>query len=276
VSGPAAGRPTEGGTVLVTGAAGAIGTALRAGLPAHGWRVRGLDLARPDPRGDGEEALVGDVLDPPLLESAVQGVAAVVHLASLPDEAPLEAVLPSHVLSTGAVLEAARRAGVRRVVLASSNHAVGRTPRPATGVLGVDVRPRPDTFYGVGKVAMEALGSLYADRYGLEVVALRIGSFGERPTSERQLGTWLSPGDGVRLVQAALTAPDVSYAVCWGVSANTRSWWDPAPGRALGYLPQDDAEAYAQEVATGGEVLDLVGGPFTDPHYDVGYDGRQR
>ncbi|RJK95307.1 NAD-dependent epimerase/dehydratase family protein [Vallicoccus soli] len=263
-------------TVLLTGSAGSIGSELRRGLPGYGWRVRGLDLARPEPLGEGEEALVGDVLDAGLLARAVDGVDAVAHLASFPDEAPLDAVLDSHVRSTGAVLEAARAAGVRRVVLASSNHAVGRTPRPDQGPLGVDVRPRPDTFYGVGKVAMEALGSLYADRYGLEVVALRIGSFLERPTSERHLATWLSPGDGVRLVRAALEAPGVSYAVCWGVSANTRSWWDPAPGRALGYEPEDDAEAYAQEVALGGDVLDLVGGPFTTAHYDAPYDGRQR
>ena len=104
---------------------------------------------------------------------------AVVHLAGIPTESSLPDALNSHVVSTGALLEAMVRHGVRRLVYASSNHAVGRTPRADLpgGVLGADVRGRPDTFYGVAKVAAEALLQLYADRHGLDVVSTRIGSF---------------------------------------------------------------------------------------------------
>jgi uronate dehydrogenase len=105
----------------------------------------------------------------------------------------------------------------------------------------VDVSGRPDTFYGVGKVATEALLRLYADRHGIDAISTRIGSFLPRPTSRRQLSTWLSHDDTVRMYDAALTTPDPGYVVVYGISANTRGWWDLAPGRALGYHPQDDS-----------------------------------
>jgi uronate dehydrogenase len=155
--------------------------------------------------------------------------------------------------------------GVPRIVYASSNHAVGRTPHGGTELLGVDVRPRPDTFYGVGKVAAEALLSLYVDRHGLDAVACRIGSFLPRPERRRHLATWLSHDDGVRMVEAALTARSPGFAVLYGISANSRGWWDLAPGRALGYEPRDDAEEHAAVVAPAPEDEHddrYVGGPF--------------
>ena len=158
--------------------------------------------------------------------------------------------------------------GVPRIVYASSNHAVGRTPR--SDLLTVDVRPRPDTFYGVAKVAAEALLSLYVDRHGIDAVATRIGSFLPRPESVRNLATWLSHDDAVRMVDACLVAPDPGFAVVYGVSANTRGWWDLAPGHALGYHPEDDAERFADQVATGpdDEVEGAhVGGPYATEQF---------
>jgi uronate dehydrogenase len=163
------------------------------------------------------------------------------------------------------------------VVLASSNHATGFTPRPASGLLREDDGlARPDTFYGVSKVAMEALGALYADRYGLDVVCLRIGTAAPEPLTTRHLSTWLSPRDQVSLVDAALRAPSPGFAVVWGVSANTRGWWDLTAARALGYEPADDAEAYAAAlVAVHGEpdpadpVHGRVGGEFTTADFDA-------
>src|SRR5207244_2879733 len=105
-----------------------------------------------------------------------------------------------------------------------------------------------DTNYGVSKAFGEAVGRFYADRYGMRVACLRIGSCDDRPRSPRMLSTWLSPGDAVRLVDACLHAPDLEYSVVYGPSANPRGWWDLAPARALGYEPQDDAEAFAAEV----------------------------
>lgn len=236
--------------VLVTGASGTLGAALCAALPDLGWVVRHFDLVPPSqPVTSPHDTVVADMHDQQALAAAMGGCVAVVHLAGIPGEATVEEVAHSQVLGTARVLAAAQQAGIERFVFASSNHAVGFTPRQA--VVGVDTRARPDTFYGVGKVAGEALCSLYADRYRMRVAALRIGSFGPRPQTRRHLSTWLSPGDLVRLVDACLTAADLTFAVVHGISANTRAWWDLEPGRALGYQPVDDAEAYAAEILAG-------------------------
>jgi uronate dehydrogenase len=229
--------------ILVTGAAGRVGAVLRHGLPGLGWRLRPLDLT---PLPDEPDAVQADILDPAALAAAMTGAAAVVHLAGLPREASWGATLSVNIDGTYQVFEAARQAGVGRIVYASSNHAVGFTPRQPFA--GIDLPPRPDTLNGLSKCFGEALARLYVDKYGLQIACLRIGSCFPRPTTVRQLSTWLSPADAVRLVHACLAAPDLGYAVLYGISANTRGWWDLAPGRALGYQPLDDAEAYAAEV----------------------------
>lgn len=231
--------------VLVTGAAGRIGSRLRSGLPPLGWSPRCLDLAGPAER-DGLPWTVGDVTDPGTLAEAMAGAEAVVHLAGIPTEAPFADLCRANIEGTYQVFEAARRAGVRRVIYAGSNHAVGfhGSAEPLT----TQVRPRPDSLYGVTKAFGEALGSFYADRYGMDVAAVRIGSCFDRPPGVRGLGTWLSPDDSVRLVDALLRAPSFGFQVVYGISANTRARWDLAPAMALGYRPQDDAEVFAAEI----------------------------
>lgn len=257
--------------VLLTGAAGQIGGLLRQGLPAAGWSLRSLDIADLGQAGPDEEVVLADVTDLEALTDATAGCDAVVHMGGVSGEASYEEIRRVNIDGTYYAFEAARRAGASRVVFASSNHAVGFTPRTARA--GIDVRLRPDTFYGVGKVAGEALGSLYADRYGLDVVCLRIGSQLPRPTRPRHLSTWLSDGDVVRLVGAALSAPAPGFAVVYGISANTRAWWDLEPGRALGYQPVDDAEVYAAQILAEqpdpDPTDDFLGGEFTGPDYDL-------
>ena len=269
------------GPVLVTGAAGLIGGWLRSGLPARGWTLRGLDVVPLADAAPGEEHLVADVTDLTAMTDAAAGASAVVHLAGIAHEATWPAISTANIEGTYCALEAARRAGVQRVVLASSNHATGFTPRPATGLLTeADAPHRPDTYYGVAKATMEALGSLYVDRYGLDVVCLRIGSALPEPRAVRHLSTWLSPADGVRLVDAALRAPSPGFSVVWGVSANTRGWWDLTAARALGYDPADDAESWADAlVAAQGEpdltdpVHGRVGGEYTTSEMDAAASG---
>lgn len=160
-------------------------------------------------------------------------------------------------------------------MFASSNHAVGFTPRPREGdpLIPVDTPRRPDTYYGLSKGFGEDLAQLYWDRYGIETVSVRIGSCFMEPTSVRMLSVWLSPGDGARLFHAALTAEDVGHTVVHGSSANTRLWWDLSTARALGYEPQDDSEQFAEKLVAEQGELDpdnpahsCLGGPFTtDP-----------
>lgn len=263
--------------VLLTGARGSIGRVVSAGLAGR-HQVRGLDLVRlegaePGASGYALGYVQGDCLDRDVVDRAVAGVDAVAHFAGIPSEAALPESLESHVLSTARLLDAMARHGVRRIVYASSNHAVGRTPRSEVGAdgLSADVRPRPDTFYGVSKVAAEALLSLYVDRAGMDAYALRIGSFLTRPDSRRALATWLSHDDCVRLVHAALTTSQGGFHVVYGVSANSGGWWDLAPGRAIGYEPVDDAAEFADAVPHRPEddaEGSVVGGPFATGAHD--------
>ncbi len=251
--------------VLVTGAAGSLGRVVAPGLVARGHEVVGLDLV-PAPDGTTSTWHEADCADADAVGAVfdAEHLDAVVHLAGHPDEASLPTELTSHVVTTAALLDAMVAHRVPRIVYASSNHAVGRTER-AAGDLTEHALPRPDTYYGVGKVAAEALLRLFVDRHGIDAVACRIGSFLEEPTTVRALSTWLSHGDGVRMVEAALIAPAPGYAVLYGISANTRAWWDLEPGRRLGYEPQDDAEAFAAAVAArpeDGDEARFVGGPF--------------
>jgi uronate dehydrogenase len=243
--------------------------------------VRGLDKVPLDGvDGLADPPVVTDIADTDAVRRATEGVDAVVHLAAVATEAPFEEILRTNIEGTFHVFDAARQAGVGRVVYASSNHAVGYAPRSTLAT--ADIPPRPDTYYGVSKVFGEALGRLMVDRYGLEVVCLRIGSWKQYPTSVRELSTWISPADGVRLLAAALTAPGVGFAVVYGISANTRAWWDLAPARALGYLSVDDAEEYADQIPGADAEPDRsdpdwarLGGPYAGPAYDDPRPGRE-
>jgi uronate dehydrogenase len=268
-------------TILMTGASGRIGSMLRTRLARPGRTLRLLDVIPPPAvdgvsPGAGEEVVLASVTDLAALTEASAGADAVIHLAGLPGEAPWERVLEVSIQGGYAVFEAARQAGVPRVIFASSNHAVGFTPRSAFPVPDYAF-PAPDTYYGVSKVAVEGLAALYHYRYGLDTICVRILSCLERPRSVRSLSTWLSPDDAGRLFEACLTAERPGFRVIFGVSANTRGGWvslDEA--RALGYEPRDDAEAYAAEViASHGEpdpadpVLAYLGGEFTLPDLDA-------
>lgn len=246
--------------ILVTGAAGSVGTMLRLRLARTGRLLRLLDIV-PVTSGVAEESVTGSVSDMDGMTAACAGVSAVVHLAGYPGERAWADILESNINGTYTVLEAARRAGVPRVVFASSNHAVGY--RSADEDTPDYAFPRPDTFYGVSKVAGEALGSLYHDRHGMDVICLRIGTCAERPQTERGLATWLSPDDCGRLVEAAISVPSPGFRVVWGISANTRARWSLAEARALGYEPRDDAEVFADSVRPASELeRTYLGGDF--------------
>jgi uronate dehydrogenase len=244
-------------TILITGAAGRIGAMLRSRLARPGRVLRLLDVAPlADPPGPAEEAVTASVTDLAAMTAACAGAGAVIHLGGIPTEDAWAPILDVNINGTYTVFEAARRAGVPRVVFASSNHAVGFAPRESFPVPD-GASPAPDTYYGVSKAAGEALAALYARRYGLDAICVRILSCFDRPQNPRMLATWLSPDDTGRLFEACLTAPAPGFRVIYGVSANTRGGWVSLDGaRALGYEPRDDAEAYAAE------VLKTVGSPL--------------
>jgi uronate dehydrogenase len=251
--------------ILITGAGGRVGGYLRPRLGAPGRIVRLLDSQDLQPLpGDpqGVEYVRASITDLDAMVEACTGVRAVVHLAGLPRENTMRQMLAVNLQGTHNILEAARHAGVERVVLASSNHAVGFHPagEPATA-LPADIPGRPDTLYGWSKVAIEALGRLYYDRFGLGVICLRIGQWGGEPGSPRGLALWLSPDDGARLVEACLSVDAPGYRIVWGVSRNTRGFWSLAEGEAIGYHPKDDSEVYAPAVLSRRPEPDWGGGP---------------
>ena len=194
-------------TILITGAAGSIGTMLRSRLAGQGRVLRLLDVAPlPGGAGPGEESVTASVTDMAAMTAACAGADAIIHLGGIPSEAAWAPVLDININGTYTVFEAARRTGVPRVVFASSNHAVGFAPRESFPVPD-DAPPAPDTYYGVSKAAGEALAALYASRYGLDAICVRILSCFERPLTARMLSTWLSPDDAGRLFEACLPRP---------------------------------------------------------------------
>ncbi|WP_174550934.1 NAD-dependent epimerase/dehydratase family protein [Actinomadura macra] len=227
------------GTIVLTGAAGRVGTALRTPLRDAAARLVLADRAPLHVEAPNEVVHRTD-LDLPDAVRVVEGADAIVHLAGVRDEAPFPELVEGNILGTHRILEAARLTGVPRVVLASSNRLTGCYP--STETVSPAMPPRPDGLYGASKVAVEALGRLYADKFGLDVVCLRIGSLELHPSEPRHLATWLSHRDCAGFVEAALTVPSPGFLAAYAVSANARRFWEL--DERLGYEPRDDAASY--------------------------------
>lgn len=224
---------------LITGAAGRIGVALRRHLAEKGTALRSIDLTTPQAVAENDEVMTGDLRDFAAMTRVVEGCDGIVHLGGISDEADFHDLAEVNIVGSYHVLEAARRAGSHRVVLASSNRVTGMYP--AGTMVDPSMPVRPDGFYGVSKVAGEALCRLYADKFQLLTTTVRIGSYEELPITQRDLCTWLSPGDALRAFDAAM-ASDEPGAVFYAVSANTARWWSLSEGEQLGYHPEDDAQ----------------------------------
>ncbi len=191
----------------------------------------------------GETVKQGDLANPEELADALAGIDAVVHLAGVPREAEWEPILKANVEGCYNLFEEARKAGVKRVVFASSNHVIGF--HRADRILAQSAELRPDGRYGVSKVFGEALGRLYADKYGMSVISLRIGAFRERPRTPREHAIWISPRDMAELARCAIEAhEDIRYAVFYGQSDNAARRWRDDSAKRIGFIPRDRAEDY--------------------------------
>lgn len=248
--------------VLITGAAGSIGRCLRQHLQGVYDELRLADIAPQAAAGPGETVVQTDIRDIASLDAAMTGIDCVVHLAGIPVEGPWETVRDLNIDGCYNAFEAARRQGVKRFIFASSNHAVGFHKRD--NLLDDTVLPRPDTRYGASKVFGEALGQLYADKHGLSVASLRIGTFRDHdaPLESRQLLSWVSHRDMVQLVRRCIDHPDYHYIVAYGVSNNQRSRWSNDGVAFLGYQPQDDSEVFAEAILAKGIVENPIAARF--------------
>lgn len=240
--------------VLITGAAGAIGTALRTGLRARWRHLRLTDIRPVTDLAGNEEQVVTDIADRLAVETMMRGVKAVVHLAGVVGSYTLEDLFRVNARGLFDVFEAARLAGAERIVFASSNHTFGRYP--ITEQVSPALPPRPDSLYGVFKVWGETMLREYHERYGIRSVSLRIGTFRNEPIDQRSLATWLSPGDVARLVDASLSHPDPGCLVVNGYSNNSRlKTFDPN-WAMLGYRPKDNAEDHREALRGRGIDVD--------------------
>ncbi len=253
--------------VLITGAAGAIGAVLRNKFRDR-YALRLTDINTPAGLDEDEEFINADLRDFAAMEKVTAGMDAVVHLGGIVGEDAWEPNLTSNIDGTHNVFESARLAGAERVVCASSVHAVGFYPRSQT--IGVDEKILPDGRYGLSKAICEAIGAMYAEKYGLKVMAVRIGNNSPEPTNERLLSIWISHRDIAQLIGIGLDHPDLRYEIVYGVSGNTRSWWDNSSAERLGYRPEDNAEDWAEEVLVkapqdpNASGADLQGGEFAE------------
>ena len=228
--------------IVFTGAAGGVGTMVR---PLLARLYPGLvlsDRVKPKDLLPGETFVAADLTRPDEVAALVKGAHSVIHLGGYSVEGTWEQILNANIIGCHNMFEAARQAGVKRLIFASSNHAVGFYPRRRK--IGTDVTVRPDSRYGVSKAFGEALGALYSDKHGMAVTCLRIGNVGPVPLDVRRLSIWISPEDIVQLFQIGLEHPDIRFEIFYGASDNEASWWDNSRAQRLGYRPTGKAEQH--------------------------------
>jgi uronate dehydrogenase len=258
--------------IVLTGAAGGIGTMIRPLLaPLYPGLVLS-DRVKPDNLQASETFVAAELGRPEEVAAIVKGADSVIHLGGFSVEGPWDTILQANIIGCYNLFEAARQAAVRRVIFASSNHAMGFYPRKRK--IGTDVTVRPDSRYGVSKAFGEALGALYADKHGMAVTCLRIGNVGPRPLDVRRLSIWISPQDIVQLIRIGLEHPDIRFEILYGASDNAAAWWDNARAFELGYRPTGKAEdhrahAEAEQARIGPDpVGDLFqGGTFCSAEF---------
>ena len=245
--------------LVLTGAAGRLGSYLREPLTQMCDELVSTDIV-----GDlgtlypKETYVRADLADMTQIAPVMEGADMVLHFGAIVDEKPFEELLGPNFVGSYNVWEASYKAGVRRIVYASSIHAVGMHFK--SDFIGTDAEHRPDTFYGLAKCFTEDLGRMYWDKRGMESVHLRILSCAQ-VNNTRALGSWLSYPDLIQLVTRAIDTPSVGFSIIYGVSNNDRAPVDNARASFLGYKPQDNAEVYAADLLAAAPPVDTTDPP---------------
>lgn len=254
--------------ILMTGAAGGVGRTIRRLWTGRFGLLRLSDIATLGEAGPGEELVTCDLADAAGVEAMCRGVDSIIHFGGQATEADWARINAANITGLINLYEGARKGGVERVIFASSNHAVGMYRRDR--IIDSAAPPRPDSRYGLSKAFGEDMGQYYALKHGIRSMAIRIGSCFEKPVNARMLSTWMSYGDMARLLDVGLTA-DFAHEIVYGISRNTRAFYDNARAYELGYDPQDNAENWAPEVEhiVQTDPLDqaLQGGQFVSPEF---------
>lgn len=258
--------------VALSGASGMVGSVLRRELPKLGIALRSSTGLEPGVSTfPGEELVHGDLKHAENVDALLNGIDVLIHMAGTSVERPLDEIIENNLVALHAVYEGARRHGVKRVLFASSNHAFGMYGSSERIRLKADFRP--DGLYGLSKVWGEAMARMYWDKHGIESICLRIGTTKDTaPQDFRQLSTWLGTEDLVSLVLRAICAQDIGFAQVWGISNNTRAYYDLSEGNAIGYEPAQNAEKWAPEILAKPNTMnsvarDFQGGEFVTLDY---------
>lgn len=259
--------------ILLTGASGGIGARLRRLLPRHYPDLLLSDLRPPDDLKADERFVAADLADADAIRAACADVHGIVHLGGHSVEGSWDAILRANIVGCINLFEAARQQGVRRIVFASSNHVMGFHPRNRT--IGVEALALPDSRYGASKLFGEGLGALYACKYGIGVLSIRIGNVADSPADARRLATWLHPDDLVKLIRIGLERPGLVHETVYGMSDNARAWWDNRRAVQLGYRPEGQAEQFADAALAAERALPpdpvgdmFQGGPFCSAEFE--------
>ena len=266
--------PDRSRRIVFTGAAGGIGTMIR---PLLAELYPGLvlsDRVNPPDLRPGETFVAADLTNLDEVANVVKGAHSILHFGGHSVEGSWDTILNANIIGCYNLFEAAYRAKVKRVVFASSNHAMGFYPRSEK--IGVNVTVKPDSRYGISKAFGEAVGSFYADKHGLGVTCLRIGNVNDKPIDVRRLSIWLKPEDLVQLIRIGLEHPGIHFEIFYGCSDNAAAWWDNSNARRYGYKPtgvgedfRTEAEA-AQAKMTPDPVGDRYqGGSYCSDEYDA-------
>lgn len=244
--------------VALSGASGQLGRFLRPALLEQGVDLRSAGgRTALEPLRPGEDVMNGDLRNPAVVDRLLEGVDVLIHMAGTSVERPLPEIIENNLVGLHAVYEGARRHKVKRIVFASSNHAIGMHDVGTTLEPSCDFRP--DGFYGLSKMWGEGMARLYWDKHGIESVCVRIGSAIPKPTQFRHLSTWFGLDDLLQFTLRCIEAENIGFVVAWGVSANTRSYWTPTGCAALGYVPRQNAEDYAADIVGEPNPIDPIG-----------------
>jgi uronate dehydrogenase len=229
--------------LLITGAAGGLGRMARIRLAHMADVIRLSDIVECGPAGANEEVMTCDLADQDAVTALVDGCDGIVHFGGVSTEDAFGKILAANIVGVHNLYEAARAHGMPRILMASSNHAIGFYRQDE--VIDAHAPQKPDGWYGISKCFAESVASMYFNKFGQETALLRIGSCFEAPSDRRPLATWLSFDDFVSLTERVFTAPRLGCPVIFGASANDARWWDNRHADYLGWRPKDNAAAFA-------------------------------
>ena len=255
--------------LLITGAAGGLGSVIRHQLSSVAENLRLSDISEIEKANDNEEIVICDLADEAAVADLVEGCDGILHLGGVSLEGPFENIMESNIKGVYNLYEAARKHGMPRIIFASSNHTVGFYPQSQK--IDADAPTRPDSLYGVSKVFGEGMANMYHDKFGQETAIIRIGSCFPEPTNHRMLSTWMSYKDFSILIARVFDVQVLGCPIIYGISNNNQTFWDNSSISYLGWKPEDNSEVFREKVDANAKFPDpdsfeakVQGGFFAD------------